>query len=473
MTALMLCIFVLGYLGIALEHNLNVNKAGIALVTGVLLWVVYIAASPGIIPVFSPDEFDTYISVNNLGGLSLREQYISFVSNFQLLEQIGDIAEILLLLMGAMTIVELIDVHGGFDFITSRIKSRNKHKLLWIVAFLAFFMSALLDNLTTSIVMVMLLRKIIANYKERWLFGSIIIIAANSGGAWSPIGDVTTIMLWIKGNITSLPTIVYLILPCLVSLIIPAIIASRLLHGILTSPDYKDEVPEIFDVIGVKGRLSILIGGILCLLSIPVFKSVTHLSPFMGGLLALGVLWIYTEVMYSSIKNIEESIKFRVVKVIKHIDMGTILFFLGILLSVGALQCAGILSRFGVFLDDNLHNPYMITTITGILSSIVDNVPLVAAATGMYPVADPAMAAVAADLEYLSMFVQDGMFWQLLTYCAGTGGSILIIGSAAGVVVMGLEKINFMWYAKNISLMALTGFLSGVLVYYLQTLIFF
>jgi len=305
MIALMLVIFVLGYVGIALEHNLNVNKASIALITGVLMWVVYIFASPGIIPTFSGEEFQAYISANNLGSLSLKEQYISFVSNYQLLEQIGDIAEILLFLMGAMTIVELIDVHGVFEFITSKIKYKNKHKLLWVIAFLTFFMSALLDNLTTSIVMVMLLRKIVPNYKERWLFGSIIVIAANSGGAWSPIGDVTTIMLWIKGNITAVPTVINLIFPCIVSLIIPTFIASRLLHGILTSPDYKEETPEIFEVIGVKGRLSILIVGVLCLLSIPVFKTVTHLSPFMGVLLALGILWMYTEVMYCTIKNIE------------------------------------------------------------------------------------------------------------------------------------------------------------------------
>lgn len=473
MAILMIIIFVIGYLGIAFEHPLKINKAGVAILTGIILWVIYILSAGDFIPLVNQAEFEHFLAASpSLQSMPLADQQIRFVVDSQIIEHIGDISEILLFLMGAMAIVELIDAHGGFEFITNRINTRNKHKLLWMIAGITFFMSAVLDNLTTSIVMVMMLRKIVANYKERWLFGSLIIIAANSGGAWSPIGDVTTIMLWIKGNITSVPTITNLILPCIVSVVIPTIIASRLLHGILTSPDYTDEMPPLLEAIGVKERLSILVIGVLCLLSIPVFKTYTHLPPFMGVLAALGIMWVYTEVMYRKITDVEESIKNRVSKILKHIDMPTIFFFLGILLSVAALQCAGVLTTFSTFLDDKVHNIYVINTLIGIFSAIVDNVPLVAGAIGMYGTPDAAMAAAAADPAYAAMFMQDGVFWQMLTYCAGVGGSMLIVGSAAGVVVMGLEKINFIWYAKNITLMALSGYLAGIGVYIIQSLIF-
>ena len=472
MTALMIIVFVLGYVGIALEHPLKINKSGIALLTGGLLWVIYIFAAPQLIPAVSQTEFQNFIGTSSyLSSLPLHEQYVRFVVDHQIIAHLGDIAEILLFLMGAMTIVELIDAHGGFDFITSRIHSRNKHKLLWLISFITFFMSAVLDNLTTSIVMIMLLRKIIANYKERWLFGSLSPLAPNSGGAWSPIGDVTTIMLWIGGNITATPTIVRLILPCLASVVIPVLLGQRLLHGIVRAPGYKDEKPPITQVMSKAERLSILIIGVACLIFIPVFKTFTHLPPFMGILLALGIMWIYTEIMYQNIGDIEESIKCRVSKVMKHIDMPTILFFLGILLAVAALQSAGILSTFARFLDEKVHNVYVINTVIGVVSSIVDNVPLVAGAIGMYPIADPATVAAASDPAYAQAFMQDGAFWQLLAYCAGVGGSLLIIGSAAGVVVMGLEKINFLWYAKNITLMALAGYAAGIIVYILQDLL--
>jgi Na+/H+ antiporter NhaD/arsenite permease-like protein len=471
-TAIMIAIFVLGYAGIATEHNLKVNKAGIALITGIVLWVVYIFAADYFVPAFNGADFQHFLRITpQVDALSDHEQYIRFVVDSQVLDHIGDIAETLLFLMGAMTIVELIDVHGGFSFVTNRITTRNKHRLLWTISVLTFFMSALLDNMTTAIVMIMMLRKLIANYKERWLFGSVIVIAANCGGAWSPIGDVTTIMLWVKGNISTLPTIFNLFIPCLVSMLIPVFIANRLLHGILSAPDYKDEIPELQRLMSKTERLSILVLGIACLVSIPVFKAVTHLPPFMGVMLALGILWIYTEIMYNRTQNIDESIKERVSSVLKRIDMSTILFFLGILLSVAALQCAGVLSGFAGFLDEKVHNIYAINVLIGALSSIVDNVPLVAAAIGMYPIADAALVADVADSAYMATFVQDGAFWQLLTYCAGVGGSILIIGSAAGVVVMGLEKIRFGWYMKNISLMALCGYLAGVAVYWLQSLI--
>ncbi|MCD8184935.1 MAG: sodium:proton antiporter, partial [Rikenellaceae bacterium] len=303
-------------------------------------------------------------------------------------------------------------------------------------------------------------------------FGSVIVLAANCGGVWSPIGDVTTIMLWVKGNISTAPTIVHLILPSLVSMLIPVFIANRFLHGILTSPEYYDEIPKLQQLMSKKERLSILILGIACLVFIPIFKSVTHLPPFMGVMLSLGILWVYTEVMYQRNQNIDESLKERVSQVLRRIDMSTILFFLGILLSIAALQSAGILAGFAQFLDQKVHNLYAINTLIGILSSIVDNVPLVAATMGMYPVADAVSIAASVDPAYTAAFVQDGTFWQLLTYCAGAGGSILIIGSAAGVVVMGLEKIPFGWYLKNISRMALSGYLAGVLVDWLQTQVF-
>jgi len=471
-TAAMIAVFVLGYVGIAIEHNLKVNKAGIALITGIILWVIYIFGADYYVPAFNLTEFQHFLDLSpQLKNLSGHEQHIRFVVDGQVLEHIGDIAETLLFLMGAMTIVELIDVHGGFAFITNRISTRDKHKLLWTISLLTFFMSALLDNMTTAIVMIMMLRKLIANYKERWLFGSVIIIAANTGGAWSPIGDVTTIMLWVKGNISTIPTIIHLILPSFIAMLVPVFIANRFLHGILTSPDYQDEIPKLQQLMSKKERLSILLLGIACLVFIPIFKAVTHLPPFMGAMLSLGILWIYTEIMYQRNTNIEECLKERVSQVLRRIDMSTILFFLGILLSVAALQSAGVLAGFAGFLDDKVHNIYAINTLIGVLSSIVDNVPLVAAAMGMYPVADATMIAASADAAYVATFLQDGTFWQLLTYCAGVGGSILIIGSAAGVVVMGLEKIPFGWYLKNISRMALSGYLAGVLVYWLQSLI--
>ena len=352
-------------------------------------------------------------------------------------------------------------------------KEKKKKKLLALIAVITFFMSAVLDNLTTSIVMIMLIRKLLGNYKERWVFGSIIIIAANSGGAWSPIGDVTTIMLWVRGNISTSSTIPHLILPSIVSALIPVLIAMRFLHGNVTPPNAFSQMEadnELLKKLKDKEKLSILIIGVLCLLFVPVFKTVTHLPPFMGILMGVGILWFYTEMLYAR-KPIDEDLKLRLSKVVHRIDGATLLFFLGILLAVDALRCSGVLSDFAFWLDDTVGNVYAVNLIIGALSSIVDNVPLVAGAIGMYPVATDAMVAAATDPAYLANFMQDGVFWQFLAYCAGVGGSMLIIGSAAGVVVMGLERINFIWYLKNISLLALAGYLSGAVVYILQNLI--
>ena len=439
----MILLFVIGYAFIAMEHKIKIDKAAIALLMCGAIWTIF--------SLLGHDENITH----------------------ELIDHLGDTCEILVFLIGAMTIVDLIDSHGGFGVITDHITTHNKHKLLWLLALITFFMSAALDNMTTTIIMVMLLRRIIANRKERWLFASVIVIAANSGGAWSPIGDVTTIMLWMRGNVTSGALMGSLFLPALTSTVIPTAIAARYIARKSTTPmaatASESRLPK-----GVGPRLSkfILVVGILSLLFVPVFKSITHLPPYMGMMISLGVMWVLTEIIYDKKRGIEESIKNRVSKVLKHIDMPTILFFLGILMSVAALQSAGVLTNVAQFLDRNIHEVFTITGIIGVLSSVIDNVPLVAACMGMYPVADAAAVASSIDPSYLQSFVQDGLFWHLLAYCAGVGGSILIIGSAAGVVAMGLEKITFSWYFKRIALLAVAGYFGGMAVIFLEHLLF-
>mgnify|MGYP003065823292 FL=1 len=439
----MILLFVIGYAFIAMEHKIKIDKAAIALLMCGAIWTIF--------SLLGHDENITH----------------------ELIDHLGDTCEILVFLIGAMTIVDLIDSHGGFGVITDHITTHNKHKLLWLLALITFFMSAVLDNMTTTIIMVMLLRRIIANRKERWLFASVIVIAANSGGAWSPIGDVTTIMLWMRGNVTSGALMGSLFLPALTSTVIPTAITARYIARKSTTPmaatASESRLPK-----GVGPRLSkfILVVGILSLLFVPVFKSITHLPPYMGMMISLGVMWVLTEIIYDKKRGIEESIKNRVSKVLKHIDMPTILFFLGILMSVAALQSAGVLTDVAQFLDRNIHEVFTITGIIGVLSSVIDNVPLVAACMGMYPVADAAAVASSIDPSYLQSFVQDGLFWHLLAYCAGVGGSILIIGSAAGVVAMGLEKITFSWYFKRIALLAVAGYFGGMAVIFLEHLLF-
>ena len=437
----MILLFVVGYLFIALEHKTRIDKSAVALLMAGAIWTVF-----------------------SLLGNDPHIQH-------ELVDQLGDTCEILVFLIGAMTIVDLIDSYGGFNVITDHITTRNKRKLMWLLAIITFFMSAALDNMTTTIIMVMLLRRLIANKKERWIFASVIVIAANSGGAWSPIGDVTTIMLWMKGNVSSAKLIESLLLPCLVSLVIPLLIASRWLKGSLPETDPADAGSSQPDYISDGESRAILFLGCALLVAVPVFKSVTHLPPYMGMVTALGIMWVFTELMYRRKRNIEESIKCRVTKVLKHIDMPTILFFLGILMSVAALETAGVLTDVANWLDKQVHEVFTIAGVIGILSSVIDNVPLVAACMGMYPVMDTAAVAASADPAYMQSFVQDGLFWHLLTYCAGVGGSLLIIGSAAGVVAMGLEKINFGWYFKKITLLAFAGYASGILVILLEHLL--
>ena len=439
-------VFILGYMAIALEHPLKVDKTASALFLGMLLWTMY--------------------AVGVLSGDIFPDRNMDLL-NGSIIEHMGDISEILFFLIGAMTIVELIDVHGGFSIITERITTRKKRKLLWLLSFVTFFMSSVLDNLTTSIVMVMLLRKLISEQKERWIFGSMIVIAANSGGAWSPIGDITTIMLWVRGNVTTEGLLSNILLPSIVSMLVPlAIISTRLDKAVLPpvaiSATGNDTVTK-----SDKNRFFIF--GVVSLLLVPVFKSLTHLPPFIGVLFFLSLLWIYTEYYYNN-KTVNKEREYRILRVLSRIDIPTILFFLGILMAVAVLQETGILANMALYLDEKVHNVYIINIVLGILSSIVDNVPLVAAAMGMYPLADPAALSSlpAAEAAYAMNFVQDGIFWEFLSYCAGVGGSMLIIGSAAGVVVMGLEKINFIWYLKNISLLALLGYLAGAAFYIFQ-----
>ena len=443
MIPVIIVIFVLGYACIAMEHKIKVDKAASALVMFGLIWVAY--------ALFANDA--------NIGG--------------ELMEHLGGTCETLVFLIGAMTIVELIDRHGGFFIITRRITTRKKIGLLWLLSIVAFFMSAVLDNMTTTIVIVMMLRRIITKPMERWIFAGIIIIAANSGGAWSPIGDVTTIMLWMRGNVTTVPLVMYLIVPCIVSLLVPLLIIS---FRVQKQPDsmLRADSPKLKLPAGVGEAFSraVFIMGVSGLLLVPVIKATTGLPPYVGVMFVLGILWVVTEVLYGHKRGVEESAKNRVSKVIEHIDMPTILFFLGILMSVAGLQSAGILGSIATYLDENVHEVFTIATSVGVLSSIVDNVPLVAGCMGMYPVVTPEVLATCADPVYMQAFTQDGLFWLLLTYCAGVGGSILIIGSAAGVIAMGLEKINFGWYLKNVSLLALIGYLAGVAMIYLETLKF-
>lgn len=443
MFILMVVVFVLGYAAIALEHPLRVNKSATALILAVAMWVLLMFGGESIL--IDSSQFKEYLS-QVIGGT-----YPIWISQYALLNHLGEISEIIFFLLGAMTIVELVDSHEGFSIITDKIKTTKKVKLLWILSVLTFFMSATLDNLTTSIVMVALLRKLIADKADRWFFAGMIIVAANSGGAWSPIGDITTIMLWIAGDVTTFNIIIKVIFPSLVSMIIPLAILSFTLKGNVRSPEKETIVgiDEGDDPTTPFERKLVFFMGVGSLLFVPVFKTVTHLPPYLGILWGLGVLWLATEIIHKS-KNDNYKSSLSVVGVLRRIDVPSVLFFLGILTAVAAMQTAGHLMLLADFLRVHVGNLYMINIIIGVLSSIVDNVPLVAAVMGMYN------------------YPPDHYFWEFLAYCAGTGGSILIIGSAAGVAVMGMEKINFFWYLKKISLLAIVGYLAGAGAFILQ-----
>lgn len=429
----MIVLFVIGYIGIASEHVLHINKATFALIMCGVLWAVY--AMCGHDPNLSED----------------------------MILALGDTCEIVVFLIGAMTIVELIDRYGGFNIIVHHIKAKNKRGLMWVLAVVAFFLSAILDNMTTTIIMVMMLRRMLSDQKERWMFASVIVLSANAGGAWSPIGDITTIMLWMKNYVSSLDLIENLLIPSLVSVAVPTWIATRFVKSepveALNESDRR--VGYVLSEHHYGLSVAILICGVAGLLFVPVFKAVTHLPPYMGILISLGVLWLVTELIVRHYE-LDGKMEGRISQVVKNIDMSTILFFLGILMAVAALSQSGILGELAAWLNETFHEVYIINGIIGVLSSIVDNVPLVAACMNMYPVMTEATAAVSADPSYAMLFVEDGLFWHLLTFCAGVGGSLLIIGSAAGVVAMGIEKISFTWYLKRITWLAFAGYVAGI-----------
>lgn len=459
MITLMIIVFLAGYTAIALEQQIKINKSAIALIMGMTLWVMYVLDGTNIIPSMDLRVFGDYIKLNpDLGTESLATQYNSFITNFQIVEYIGSTAEIIFFLIAAMTIVELIDSHGGFSVITQYITAKNKKTLLWVIGFFTFFLSAILDNMTTTIVIIMLIRKLIADKEERWLFTGIVIIAANAGGAWSPVGDIATILLWVHGNVTTVNLVKFVFIPSVISLIIPLILISFKLKGSLTSLETTNNDYLVSEVsttnAGIKSNysVSILVIGLIGILFVPLFKALTNLPPAIGILLSLGLIWLYTEIL--NLRSSEkECDKIRVSSVIHNIDTSTILYLLGILMAVGALEVSGILKMMSDFLNTHIGNPLNIDLFIGLISSIIDNSSLVAGTIGMYPIQDSAHIPQA--------FIADSPFWHFLSYCAGTGGSIMIIGSAAGVVSMGLEKITFMWYLKNITLYALLGYLAG------------
>lgn len=399
--------FVLGYLGIALEHNIKINKTATALATGVVCWTMYALS----------------------GGHEVVEE---------LSHHLGSIAEILFFLMGAMTIVEVVDAHNGFSVITDRIQTRSMRTLVWVIGFITFFLSAALDNLTTTIVMITLLRKLVTQHEQRLMFVGLVVIAANAGGAWSPIGDVTTTMLWIGGQISAWGIIKTLIVPSLLCLIVPLAVMSLRMKGTLGTVSDRPE-----KVHGSRRMFAVGIGG---LLAVPVFKTVTHLPPYMGMMGALAIIWIVGEFIHDG-KDEEEKRRFTAGHALQRIDMPSVLFFLGILLAVACLESIQVLTTASRFLETNIGNQNVILSTIGVLSAIVDNVPLVAGAMGMYP---------------LSAFPPGDRLWQMLAYAAGTGGSILIIGSAAGVAAMGMERINFMWYLRRVAPLAALGYFAGI-----------
>jgi Na+/H+ antiporter NhaD/arsenite permease-like protein len=420
-------LFIVGYIAIALEHPIKINKTASALLTGVLCWTLY--------AISSPDE------IHHIGE--------------QLAEHLSEISAILFFLMGAMTIVELVDAFQGFRVVTDRIKTKNPKKLLWIICGVTFMLSAILDNLTTSIVMVSLIRKLVPNKQMRLFFAGMVVVAANAGGAFSPIGDVTTTMLWIGGRITAGNIVATLLIPSLICMIIPLLYLQFTLKGELgeSKSGHHASGSTAHGHHGsgepIRGSKTMLFVGVGGLISVPIFKTITHLPPYLGMLFALGVLWVVSELINPDMDEADKR-PYTAAGALARIDVPSVLFFLGILLAVSSLQSMGTLADFAAYLEKSIGDNRIIITLIGILSSIVDNVPLVAASMGMYS---------------MDIYPMDNMIWEYLAYCAGTGGSVLIIGSAAGVAVMGMEKIDFIWYLKKISVLALLGYFAGAAAY--------
>ena len=434
LTLVIVIVFIIGYACIALESVIKVNKAAIALLMFIACWTLFMI------------DPNAYLILES--GEDIIRKATEIIE-----DHLGETSSTLFFLMGAMTIVELVDQNGGFDFVRTSLRTTNKRKLLWRIVFMTFFLSAILDNLTTSIVMIMVLHKLVAERSDRLIYASMVVIAANSGGAFSPIGDVTTIMLWNVGTVTSTGVITEIFVPSLVSMVIPAFILQYSLKGKLEMPENEGDAEE--QELSKHERRTVFFMGVGGLIFVPIFKGLTGLPPFMGILLVLGLLWLVTEFFYGRRKNEKKKFKKRVTRVLGSIDMATILFFLGILMAVSCLQETGVLTTTGQWLNDvSKGNHYLVTGSIGMISSIVDNVPLVAGCMGMY------------DIAAVGDFAVDGIFWQLLAYCAGVGGSMLIIGSAAGVVVMGLERITFGWYLKKITWIAFVGYLAGIICYW-------
>ena len=448
MELLIIIIFVVGYLAIALEHPIKINKTASALLTAVICWTIFtVSGAPETL--LTSERYLHFIHVlgEKAASLSAGELHLEYVIE-QLGHHLNEISQILFFLMGAMTIVELVDAHHGFKFITDRIKTKNPIVLLWVVCGVAFFLSAVLDNLTTTIVMVSLIRKMIPDKQMRLFFAGMIVTSANAGGAWSPIGDVTTTMLWIGGQISAASIMQSILIPSIVCAVVPLIYLTFTLKGTL------GEFKESKNTEGSKvtsGNLMLAIG-VGALISVPIFKTVTHLPPYMGMLLGLGVLWVVSELINPHLDEAERK-HYTAGHALTKIDMPSVLFFLGILLAVGSLQSMGTLANFASYLNDTIGDNRIIITLIGVLSAIVDNVPLVAASMGMYS---------------MEVYPMDDFIWTYLAYCAGTGGSILIIGSAAGVAAMGMEKIEFGWYLKRVSFLAALGYFAGAAVYLLM-----
>lgn len=466
MFALMPVIFVLGIIAIAMEDKIKINKAAVALFMAISLWMILMFDAYSIFVERSSPLFQEFLVQNpEMTKAPLKDQFVAFITNRSIVYHLGNVSETLFFVMCSMLIVDIVDKHGGFRSVTGYIRTSDKRRLLWYISFATFFFSALLDNLAAAIVIMAVLRKLVPDHTDRLKYACMVVIAANAGGSWSPIGDVTTILLWVGKNVTAVHQITHLFIPALVNLLVPLTIAHFWLFkkgGTLRVMSEEEVADEYIPEIPTRSRRIIFVVGILSLALVPLYQLLTDLPPFMGILSGLVILWFYTDIMYSKL-HMHEAGKLRISQLLPNIDLATIFFFLGILMSVGALETSGQLGLMSAFLDKHVHEPYLISFVIGTLSSCVDNVALVAATMGMYPLV-PETANLA---PYAQFFVSDGGFWTFLAYCAVTGGSILIIGSATGVTVMGLEKIDFMYYTKRFSILALLGYCSGAGVYML------
>lgn len=422
MNTLLIAVFVMTYAAIAFEHPIKINKSATALIGAGLLWTIYAISGP-----------EAKVVETAMG------------------ESLMSTAQIVFFLIGAMTIVEVVAAHNGFEVITSRIRTTQLSSLMWLVGFVTFFLSAILDNLTTTIVMVSLMKKLLDKREDRLFFAGMIVIAANAGGAWTPIGDVTTTMLWIGGQVTTVEIMKGLFIPSMINLLVPLSVTAYMLRGRLVEAPPREVNAGQIETTAFERQLMFFMGlGIL--VAVPAFKTITHLPPFLGILFGLGLLWLVGDLMHRE-KSDQDKERFTLVSALTRIDMSSILFFIGILLAVASLEHAHILTSVAQWLNAVVGRLDVIVILIGLVSAVVDNVPLVAASMGMYSLAE---------------YPTDSFLWEFMAYCAGTGGSILIIGSAAGVAAMGLEKIDFLWYMKKISLLALLGYFGGAFFYIFQ-----